>query len=180
MANKTHKEKENSMKRQAALFLLPIVVLILIGAVVGVRWWRSQTPTASPSPIPLVSETSDLSDEEAELIKKANLSEKETVTLKKVNGADAVGAVKVSENRNSLTVAATLPMLKTGEMYQVWLKAKDGSMLKIGVLSYGKGGYMLDYRSAAPLPSDAVIVVSRETNNDSNAETILLEGMLKK
>jgi hypothetical protein len=166
------------MNRQAVVFLMPIAALLIIGAIIGMNWWKGRVVKQEPSPIPFTQET-ELSEEGQDLAVKNGMNKEDSIQLKKVKETvEGIALANLSDDRKSLTVAASLPEITKG-YYQVWLQ-KDGNTVWIGVLEMSKAGYMLDYQSATPISEDTRVVISQEMTKRAPIENELMGGQLKK
>ena len=161
--------------KQNPMVLLPIVLVVILGAYLGIRWWNSRVETL---PKQMISENAAVDEQGQTLLKNFKMTEQNTVQLKPVNQGDqSYGVVRWSDNKESLTVVASLPVLTKGS-YEAWMS--DGQKTtKLGTLRVEKGGYLLDYKGTSTLSSTFTVTVSRELKNDDSIEEQILEGTVQ-
>lgn len=155
------------------MYLLPIILVSVLGLYLGMKWWNSQTANM---PQPALTEGLSVDERGESLLKQFGLNKDRSVQLK--GAGEGYGVVRWSEDKKSMTAVADLPVLKTG-IYQVWLKDAQGAVTKLGTMRYDKGGYVLDYKSKLSLPSSFSMVISKELKNDGQMEQNILEGDVK-
>lgn len=155
------------------MYLLPIIIVSVLGVYLGIKWWNSQTANM---PQPVLTEGISVDERGESLLKQFGLNKDRSAQLKGVG--EGYGVVRWSEDKASMTVVAELPVLARG-VYQAWMKDAQGTLTKLGAMRYSKGGYVLDYSSKMNLPSSFTIVVSKETKNDEKMEETMLEGDIK-
>lgn len=157
------------------LFLLPILVVLAFGVVLGYKWWNAQTSNI-PKPQGVLTEGVSVDDNGQALLKKFGIPEKRVTQLKSVGRTEGYGVVQWSEDRRSMTVLANLPQLQKG-FYQAWMIV-EGSSTSLGSMRMGKGGYVVDYTSLSKLPEVMSVVVSQEWKKDNILEEKVLEGVV--
>ncbi|MBI5151484.1 MAG: hypothetical protein HZA34_02825 [Candidatus Pacebacteria bacterium] len=157
------------------LFLLPILVVLAFGVVLGYKWWNAQTSNI-PKPQGVLTEGISVDDNSQALLKRFGIPEKRVAQLKSVGRTEGYGVVQWSEDRRLITVLANLPQLQKGS-YQAWMII-DGSSTLMGTMRIGKGGYVVDYTSPSQLPEVMTVVVSQEVRKDNILEEKVLEGVV--
>ncbi len=161
--------------KQNPMILLPIVLVVIFGAYIGFKWWNSRVETL---PKQMISENAAVDERGQTLLKNFKMTEQNTIQLKPVDQGDQTyGVVRWSDDKESLTVVASLPVLTKGS-YQVWMS--DGQKTtNLGMLRMEKGGYLLDYKGTSALPSTFTVTVSIESKNDDVVEEKILEGTVQ-
>lgn len=164
--------------RSLILFLLPAIV-ILAG---GLLFYFFVIRNTSSSQLGRVPDAGGIEIEERaeQLLKNLGVSRDSVIELMPINTAsypDALGAVGWSKDGDAtlITVTATLPDAQPTQTYMAWLVGNDASLL-LGTLHKEKAGYILDVSKTLPLQVYTQVVVSLETNNDTNIEQRILEG----
>lgn len=152
------------------MYLLPIILVSVLGAYLGMKWWNSQTANM---PQPALTEGLSVDERGESLLKQFGLNKDRSAQLK--GTSEGYGVVRWSEDKKSMTSVADLPVISAG-MYQVWLKDAQGVVTKLGTMRHDKGGYVLDYKSKLSLPSSFSVVISKEMKNDGQIEEVILEG----
>lgn len=160
-------------------FIFPAIALLIV-LFLGYRWYNAQTvkPTGEVVENGEGMKIDELSTEEA---KKLQVGSKDLPSVDLKGSGEGVGQVRyeVAGDRVSFTVSADLPELNEG-MYQVWLRQlNNDSRAKAFVLDEGKAGYM----GSASVTSSMVpfeVIVSKETKNDDQIETVVLTGTVEK
>lgn len=161
--------------KQNPMILLPIVLVLIFGVYLGSKWWSTRVETL---PKQIISENAAVDEQGQALLNNFKLTEQNAVQLKPVNQGDqAYGVVRWSDDKASLTIVASLPVLTKGS-YQTWMSDGDKTT-KLGVLRIEKGGYLLDYKGIDVLPSAFLVTVSKELNNDEVIEEKILEGTVQ-
>lgn len=157
------------------MILLPIVLVVIFGVYFGLKWWRARVETL---PKQMISENAAVDEQGQTLLKNFKMTEQNTVQLKSVNQGDQTyGVVRWSDDRESLTIVASLPALTKGS-YQAWIS--DGQKTtNLGMLRVEKGGYLLDYKGTGALPQTFTVTVSQESKNDDVIEEKILEGTVQ-
>lgn len=155
------------------MYLLPIILVSVLGLYLGLKWWNSQTANM---PQPALTEGLSVDERGESLLKQFGLNKDRSAQLK--GTGEGYGVVRWSEDKKSMTTVADLPVLTTG-MYQVWLKDSQGVLTKLGTMRYSKGGYVLDYSSKTSLPASFTVEVSKEVKNDAQLEKSVLIGDVK-
>ncbi len=155
------------------MYLLPIILVSVLGLYLGMKWWNSQTANM---PQPALTEGLSVDERGESLLKQFGLNKDRSAQLK--GTGEGYGVVRWSEDKKSMTVVADLPLLSRG-VYQVWSKDAQNVLTKLGTMRYSKGGYVLDYSSKTNLPSTLSVVVSKEMKNDGNLEEKVLDGEVK-
>ncbi|MEK7458183.1 MAG: hypothetical protein AAB612_01700, partial [Patescibacteria group bacterium] len=135
--------------KQNPMILLPIVLVVIFGAYLGLKWWRARV---EPLPKQMISENAAVDERNQTLLKNFKMTEQNTVQLRQVNQGDQTyGVVRWSDDKASLTVVASLPILMKGS-YRAWIS--DGQKTtNLGMLRMEKGGYLLDYTGPSALSS---------------------------
>ena len=155
------------------MYLLPIILVSVLGLYLGMKWWSSQTANM---PQPALTEGLSVDERGESLLKQFGLNKDRSAQLK--GTGEGYGVVRWSEDKKSITAVADLPVVSRG-MYQVWLKDTQGVLIKLGSMRRSKGGYVLDYTSKLSLPSSFSVVISKEMKNDGQLEEKMLEGEVK-
>lgn len=155
------------------MYLLPIVLVSVLGLYLGLKWWNSQTANM---PQPALTDGLSVDERGESLLKQFGLNKDRSAQLK--GAGEGYGVVRWSVDKKAMTIVADLPVLTTG-MYQVWLKDAQDIFTKLGTMRYSKGGYVLDYSSKMSLPSTFFVVVSKEVKNDGVLEEKVLDGDVK-
>lgn len=155
------------------MYLLPIILVSVLGLYLGLKWWNSQTANM---PQPALTDGLSVDERGESLLKQFGLNKDRSAQLK--GAGEGYGVVRWSEDKKAMTTVADLPVLTTG-MYQVWLKDAQDIFTKLGTMRYSKGGYVLDYSFKMSLPSTFSVVVSKEVKNDGVLEEKVLDGDVK-
>ena len=155
------------------MYLLPIILVSVLGLYLGMKWWSSQTANM---PQPALTEGLSVDERGESLLKQFGLNKDRSAQLK--GTGEGYGVVRWSEDKKSITAVADLPVVSRG-MYQVWLKDTQGVLIKLCSMRRSKGGYVLDYTSKLSLPSSFSVVISKEMKNDGQLEEKMLEGEVK-
>jgi len=160
-------------------FIFPAIALLIV-LFLGYRWYSAQTtkPTADASPVVEGMKIDELSTEE---VRKLQVGSKDLPSVELKGAGEGNGQVRYEVNgqRVYFTVAANLPELTEG-MYQVWLRQLNSeNRTKAFVLDDSKGGLMGSASiDASMMPFE--VIVSKETKNDDQIETVVLTGTVQK
>ncbi|MEK7458395.1 MAG: hypothetical protein AAB612_02850, partial [Patescibacteria group bacterium] len=129
-------------------------------------------------PKQMISENAAVDERGQTLLSNFKMEEQNTVQLQPVDQDDQTyGVVRWSDNEDSLTIIASLPVLLNGSYY-AWIS--DGQKTtNLGMLRMEKGGFLLDYKGTTVLPSTFTVTVSKESRNDDVIEEKILEGAVQ-
>jgi hypothetical protein len=162
-------------------FVFPLIALLLV-MFLAVRWYNARTShkegQVSQTEFAEGEKIENLSTDQMNKLKKP-VKDLNTVDLKGTENAMGQVRYDISDGRVYFSVVANLPELKEG-FYQVWLKEMNGEAKKKAfVLVDSKGGFTGDASiSATNLPFE--VVVTRETKDDNDIETVVLQGTIQK
>jgi hypothetical protein len=157
------------------MFLLPTILVLVIGGYLVFSWWRGATDSM---PKPQVPEESYMVDERGQsLLEQFGATEDRAIQLKAEEGVEGYGVVQWSEDKSSMTVLASLAQPTTGR-YQAWVRSSDGSVKKLGTLRMQKAGYILDLKLGTAVNTNDQILVSLEGTDDQTLEKVLLVGVV--
>ncbi|OGJ41343.1 MAG: hypothetical protein A2378_03095 [Candidatus Pacebacteria bacterium RIFOXYB1_FULL_44_10] len=162
------------MNRQTISFLLPILVVILIGATFSYRWWSSRTTSLTPSPIPL-SEGMRLEEQTSSTLERLGLTDRQNVSLEPQNGTVGSAMVSLSEDGKGFT--AILSTEDQDSTYEVWMQTSGGAnQVKLGKMRFEKAGFVLDFSQSTALENTFTVSISKETTIDGVQETVVFSG----
>ena len=167
--------------KKSLSYLLPLAAFVLL-AIIGIRWLNARNNKTGE--IPLSAEGIEISDLTGEEQATLGVMDAKAVELTAPESSKVVakGEIRVGEKlettgRTPFTLTAQLPELKTADgYYQVWFEGEKGPK-KASRLVREKGGYVLDGAISSEFNSVKVIV-SKEKQDDTQIEEVVLEGNL--
>jgi len=161
-------------------FVFPALALAIV-IFLGYRWYSSQT--VKPGKISDFGEGVQIEDLSSDQVNKLKANgSKDIPTVALTGDAEGTGSVRyeVANGKVAFTVSADLAAPKKGEFYQVWLKEVGGdSKKKAFTLEFGKGGYV-GWGAVSEDTMPFEVVVSKETKDDDQMETVQLSGTVQK
>ena len=156
-----------------------VIGLIAIAAIAGLVYWFQKTRKAElpESPQPTFEETFE---------DRFNIQVPDDVDkseLKDVSSGDARGLAtkKYESGQFTHAVLADLPDPEQGSFYEGWLvRGNEGdenfAYISTGMMTLGKGGYMLEFESSTDYSEYSGVVVTLEKIDDKKPEQHILEG----
>jgi hypothetical protein len=174
-----------------SLFLLILVSFVFVAC-------NRQTQAPAPSPTPTTTSQEEIDSVRSELEQltgqrttspvlgtETQTPNREEAVLRPQGGVEATGYARqeYDNGQYKLTVLADLPEPDPGQTYQAWILEQSSSPLdqarKIGQLTASKSGYLLDYSGNQDFTNNKYFIISRETNNDNQIETQILNGQIE-
>lgn len=150
-----------------------IAVLLFLGQRSRGQLEQGEPPTPGPTPTPVVVDISQMQ----EAVEQTRTS----IVISDVTGGASEGTATRSFDgqRFVLTIFAELPDLGPGEFYEGWLMSQreQPAVVSTGRLNVvDPGQYAAVFGIGRPMYGHSQVVVTRETADDGQPETRLLEG----
>jgi hypothetical protein len=143
--------------------------------VIGLAWWRNQTPSAPVEEKTLAQVTEERTNQ---FLKDAGItipegSERANLEDATNSGATGIATRRETNGRTNVTVIAGVP--NENNAYVGWLVNEAGEYRRLGTMRIAKGGLTLDF-SGSNLDGFDQVVVSEEANVGSKPTKEVLRG----
>jgi hypothetical protein len=155
-----------------------IGLIILAGLTALIYYW--QRPSSEELQIP---QTLSVEDTIEEMFNVEIPEDVEKAEMRDVSGGDAsaVATRKYEEGKFTHSVLADLADPEPDTFYQGWLQrdeegSESYSLISTGRLRTAKGGYLLEFESAADFSDHGKVMISSEKVDDGQMEEKVLEG----